>query len=64
MEKEKIKASILLGSYLDTVGYKNGEFEFNHDISNANISNALLISYFHYGNIIMNDLHVYILICK
>jgi len=29
--KEKIKASIMLASYLDTLGFKNGEWEFNYN---------------------------------
>jgi len=30
--KEKIEASILLASYLETVGFKNGHWEFNYQI--------------------------------
>jgi hypothetical protein len=29
--KIKIEASIMLGSYLDTIGFKNGEFEKLND---------------------------------
>ena len=54
MEKEKITASILLGSYLDTIGFKNSEFEFNHGFIASNSSNALAISY-------MNTYHYFIL---
>ena len=30
---QKIKASIMLASYLDTLGYKNGEWEFNFNLN-------------------------------
>lgn len=40
---EKIKASLMLASYLETVGFKNGLWEFNYNIKvNNNINNAIV----------------------
>jgi ADP-ribosylarginine hydrolase len=51
MNKEKIEASILLGSYLDTIGFKNGEIEFNIGKVANTPSQAIALSYintYHY----------------
>ena len=46
--KDKIKASILFASYFETIGFKNGEWEFNYNkkcmdlLSFTNMSNILL----------------------
>jgi ADP-ribosylarginine hydrolase len=45
--KEKINASIILGSYLDTLGFYNGLWEFNFK-SNMKIDNLQLGSYINY----------------
>jgi hypothetical protein len=50
----KIEASIMLGSYLDTIGFKNGEFEFNNNLKANTPSQASLISY-------INTYHYFIL---
>ena len=34
---EKIKASLMLASYLETVGFKNGAWEFNYKIPTNDI---------------------------
>lgn len=52
--KIKIEASIMLGSYLDTIGFKNGEFEFNNNLKANTPSQAALISY-------INTYHYFIL---
>jgi hypothetical protein len=47
----KIEASIILGSYLDTIGFKNGEFEFNNNLKANTPCQASAISYiltYHY----------------
>ena len=47
----KIEASIMLGSYLDTIGFKNGEFEFKNNLKANTPSQAALISHiitYHY----------------
>ena len=49
--EQKIEASIMLGSYLDTIGFKNGEFEFNNGLKANTPAEACLISYttvYHY----------------
>jgi ADP-ribosylarginine hydrolase len=45
--KEKISASCILGSYLDTLGFNNGfwEFNFRHNYKLNNISAAILTNY-------------------
>jgi ADP-ribosylarginine hydrolase len=49
--KEKVEASLMLGSYLETVGFKNGTWEFNYHIkintlnSYTNIWTTLLHHY-------------------
>jgi ADP-ribosylarginine hydrolase len=44
--KEKVEASIMLASYLDTIGFKNGEFEFKGNIKITSLNDAASISYF------------------
>jgi len=39
---EKVKASIFLLSYFDTLGFKNGEWEFNYNIDIKNIDTGIL----------------------
>lgn len=41
---EKIKASMILGSYLDTLGFNNGIWEFNFNIKIIKFNDALLIN--------------------
>jgi len=41
--KEKVEASIMLASYLDTIGFKNGEFEFKSHIKNRDTENTYTI---------------------
>jgi len=41
---EKINASLVLGSYLDTLGFKNGDWEFNFNLDLSNQTDALLIN--------------------
>ena len=43
--KEKIYASLILGSYLDTLGFCNGEWEFNYNTQVKTLKDALLINY-------------------
>jgi ADP-ribosylarginine hydrolase len=43
--KEKINASFILGSYLDTLGFKNGEWEFNFNQYLKTIPDAIQITY-------------------
>ena len=44
--KEKINASLVLGSYLDTLGFNNGLWEFNFGIKKINtLKDALLVNY-------------------
>ena len=40
---EKIKASLVIASYLDTLGFKNGQWEFNFNTSINNLKHANLI---------------------
>jgi ADP-ribosylarginine hydrolase len=49
----KIEAAIMIASYLDTIGFKNGQWEFNywknnstHDINNAINTNFTIIHHF------------------
>ncbi len=47
---EKIEASLMLSSYLETVGYKNGHWEFNYnygDIIDKNKNNKVWITLIH-----------------
>jgi ADP-ribosylarginine hydrolase len=48
--KEKISASLVLGSYLDTLGFNNGNWEFNFNVKITNIEFAMTIT-----NDIIND---------
>ena len=43
--KEKTYASLILGSYLDTLGFCNGEWEFNYNTQLKILKDALLINY-------------------
>lgn len=43
--KEKTYASLILGSYLDTLGFCNGEWEFNYNTQLKTLKDALLINY-------------------
>lgn len=36
-KSEKIEASIMFGSFLDTLGFKNGSWEFNYQIEITNL---------------------------
>jgi len=40
---EKIEASIMLGAYLDTIGFKNGKWEFNYFYNIPTIEKAKII---------------------
>jgi ADP-ribosylarginine hydrolase len=42
---EKISASLVLGSYLDTLGFANGLWEFNFNTIVRNLKDAMLINY-------------------
>ena len=44
-KKEKIKASFMLLSYLDTIGFFNGKWEFNYGIHIENINHALMANF-------------------
>ena len=44
-QKEKISASLVLGSYLDTLGFFNGIWEFNYDTKIHSFKDALAINY-------------------
>ncbi len=48
--KDKISASLVLGSYLDTLGFNNGWWEFNFNVNATNIGGAMTIT-----NDIIND---------
>lgn len=39
----KTKASLILGSYLDTLGFKNGEWEFNFNNKPVTLKEAMLV---------------------
>jgi ADP-ribosylarginine hydrolase len=43
--KEKISASLVLGSYLDTLGFFNGKWEFNYNIRVESYVSAFVINY-------------------
>lgn len=47
--KEKINACLLLGSYLDTLGFKNTKWEFNYykDITNINVLKSVWLDIIH-----------------
>ena len=45
MNKEKISASLILGSYLDTLGFNNGIWEFNYNNPIRTFTDAVLINY-------------------
>lgn len=42
---EKIEAAIMLSSYLETIGFKNGQWEFNYNKNINNIEEAIGMSY-------------------
>jgi ADP-ribosylarginine hydrolase len=42
---EKINASMILSSYLDTLGYFNGTWEFNYGIPIKTLQDAILVNY-------------------
>jgi len=42
---DKIKASIILGSYLDTLGFYNGIWEFNYNLKIKNLIDAISVNY-------------------
>jgi len=42
---KKINASIILGSYLDTLGYYNGTWEFNFNLNIKNLIDAISVNY-------------------
>ena len=42
---EKINASMVLGSYLDTLGFYNGQWEFNYNINIKTLKDAMLVNY-------------------
>jgi len=53
MKTNKIESAIMIASYLDTIGFKNGQWEFNYfknnttqNIDNAIISNFTIIHHF------------------
>ena len=39
---EKIEAAIMVSSYLDTIGFYNGQWEFNYQNQPKNINSALI----------------------
>jgi ADP-ribosylarginine hydrolase len=43
--KDKISASLVLGSYLDTLGFFNGVWEFNYDAKINSFKDAIAINY-------------------
>ena len=43
--KEKISASFVLGSYLDTLGFNNGVWEFNFNMKIKSLKEAMLVNY-------------------
>ena len=42
---EYIEASLLLGSYLDTIGFNNGLYEFNFEQNIINLNDGIKINY-------------------
>ena len=44
-KKEKIEAAFMLLSYLETIGFKNGTWEFNYNIYMNNIEDALVVNF-------------------
>ena len=42
---EKINASMVLGSYLDTLGFFNGKWEFNFNANIKNLRDAVVVNY-------------------
>ena len=42
---EKIEAAIMISSLLDTIGFYNGNWEFNYNLSAVNISKAITINF-------------------
>jgi ADP-ribosylarginine hydrolase len=42
---EKIEAAIMLSSYLDTIGFKNGQWEFNYNKNTNNIEEAISMNF-------------------
>ena len=45
LSQDKINASMILGSYLDTLGYYNGTWEFNYNTPIKTLQEAMLINY-------------------
>jgi ADP-ribosylarginine hydrolase len=45
MNNEKISASLVLGSYLDTLGFNNGVWEFNYNFNVKTLNDAIAINY-------------------
>ena len=50
--KDKIKGSILLSSYFETIGFYNGKWEFNYNQELNNINKALSTTF-----LIINEYH-------
>jgi ADP-ribosylglycohydrolase len=46
MDKEKISASLVLGSYLDTLGFRNSKWEFNFNYEITNNYDAMFVNYY------------------
>ena len=44
-QHERISASLVLGSYLDTLGFYNGVWEFNFNTKIKNLAEAIMINY-------------------
>jgi ADP-ribosylarginine hydrolase len=44
-KKEKIEAAIVLLSYLDTIGFYNGKWEFNYGLRVENVNQALMANF-------------------
>ena len=44
-KKEKIEAAFVLLSYLDTIGFYNGKWEFNYNLLVDNINRALMANF-------------------
>jgi ADP-ribosylarginine hydrolase len=42
---EKISASLVLGSYLDTLGFCNGKWEFNFNLQLKTLKDAMVVNY-------------------
>ena len=44
---DKVHSSLLLGSYLDTLGFRNGKWEFNFNFGKINNINLAIIIWSH-----------------